>query len=1180
MGECPGCGAPKREGLRFCAQCGTALALVCPACGNPHEPGDRFCGGCGADITSGGRQEIHTVAERRVCSVLFCDVVGFTPLSESRDAEAVRELLSQYFDTARTVISRYGGVVEKFIGDAVMAVWGAPVAVEGDTERAVRAGLELVDAVAALGEQVGAAGLAARAGVVTGEVAVTLGATQEGMVAGDAVNTAARVQSVASAGSVWVDDATRRLAQAGVEFVDVGEHALKGKAEPLRLWRAGRVLSNVGGAQRVDGLQAPITGRDVELRLLKDLFHAAADRRQPRLVAVTGPAGVGKSRLGWEFEKYVDGLAALVRWHRGRCLSYGDGVAFWALAEIVRQRLDIAEDDPIETATAKLAAGLEQWVPDPDERGYVGVRLGRLLGLRLPGDTGQELNRDELFAGWRLWFERLADAAPVVLLVEDLHHADSGLLDFLDHLLDWARNVPVFVLTFSRPETRLERPGWGVGRNRTLLTLDPLDAASMTGLLQALVPGVPPVAASAIAAQAQGIPLFAVETIRALIDRDIVVPVEGVYRLVGDLGRLTVPDSLHGLLAARLDALDPDVRALVADAAVLGDSFAPEALAAVSARPENEIRAALSDLVRREVFEIAADPLSPQRGNYGFAHDMLRQVAYDTLSRRDRKIRHLAVAAHLRATYPGDGDEIIDVIARHYLDALTAVPDDADNDDLRAGAVEALTRAGERAARTGAARAAADHFAAAAHHAAAAQSPDRDLAAARLWERAAAAGFGSGHWATIVDYADHAITAYGLAGHTRAAARTQSLAGRAARAAGRFSEARDRLTIAIAELSDNPDADTIMAMSVLAALETFAGAADADRLTDDALALGQELGVSRDILAELLITRASWHVTAGHRAQAVAYLREAVRLAEEVGDMLSHSRALLNISDALTATDARAAAQAARDAADVARRAGNRQLVEVALSNLVVSQLQTGEWQEAMRIATEAIESDGLDGPFITINRATIALLRGDADTAQPGQAALSDVRASEDPQDQATVALFDATVAAAHNRPADALRQARAALDHIDALGPSADSIRWSWPIAARAAHQLGDTAEVSALLALLDRYQPGHLPPMLHAERDLTRARLAVGAGTVGAEADALFSTAVASLRERGTPYHLANGLLDHADHLVATGHRSEADALIEEARQIAGQLGAKPLAERAATIAGEHVATSPAR
>src|ERR1700691_2041269 len=254
------------------------------------------------------------------------------------------------------------------------------------------------------------------------------------------------------------------------------------------------------------------------------------------MVVVSGPAGVGKSRLGWEFEKYADGLAEQVWWHRGRCLSYGDGVAFWALAEIVRQRLGIAEEDPAEVAAGKLAAGLDRFVADPGERAYTGARLGRLLGVAFGADGAAALSREELFAGWRLFFERLAATQPVVLLIEDAQYADTGLLDFLDHLIDWSRDLPVYVLVFAQPELGQARPGFGAGRIRIMLTLDPLDPVSMDRLVDALVPGMPTAARAAISGQAQGIPLFAVETVRSLIDRDIVQPVDGVYRLVGDIG--------------------------------------------------------------------------------------------------------------------------------------------------------------------------------------------------------------------------------------------------------------------------------------------------------------------------------------------------------------------------------------------------------------------------------------------------------------------------------------------------------------------------------------------------------------------------------------------------------------------------------------------------------------------
>src|SRR4051794_26157120 len=855
MAECGNCRGQNPASAKFCESCGAALVTSCPACGTtPSHPGARFCLNCGQALTGApappAAVEVAPVAERRICSVIFCDLVGFTPLSESRDPEEVRELLSRYFDIARAVVARYGGTIEKFSGDAVMAVWGTPVALEGDTERAVRAALELVDAIAALGAEVGAAGMSARAGVVTGQVAVTLGATNEGMVAGDAVNTAARVQAAATAGTVLVDDTPRRLAQASVGFADAGVHELKGKSERQPLWRAARILSNVGGVQRGDGLGAPLTGRDVELRLVKDLFHASVDRRQPRLVVVSGPAGVGKSRLGWEFEKYVDGIAVVTAWHRGRCLSYGDGVSFWALAEIVRQRLTIAEEDPVDVAAAKLQSGLDTYLADESERQYVGLRLARLLRLPFPGDSGTELDRGELFAGWRLWFERIAAQRPVVLLIEDAQYADDGMLDFLDHLVDWARDIPIFVLAFTRPELDTTRPGWGSGRNRTALALDPLDAASLDQLIDALVPDMPAETVAAIAAQAQGIPLFAVETIRTLVDRDVVVPRDGVYRLVGEVGTLTVPDSLHGLLAARLDALDPGVRSLVADAAVLGSTFPAEALAAISGSEAALVRSALDELVRREVLTITSDPLSPQRGAYRFSHEMLRQVAYDTLSRRDRKARHLAVASHLRAAFPNDGEEVVDVLAQHYLDALNALPDDQDAGEVRHLAVEALVRAGERSRRTGARARAADSFTDAADLLAASADAGAGVAAARLAERAGTAALEAYDLDRSVELADRARDGYLRAGEKRLAARVQVLAGRALRLGGRHTESHERLVAALAVLEDSPDEDTLAALDQLGALATFSGTEDSGPLTEQALVLAQALDVGPGPMSE------------------------------------------------------------------------------------------------------------------------------------------------------------------------------------------------------------------------------------------------------------------------------------------------------------------------------------------
>src|SRR5215218_8797539 len=585
---CSHCGAENPAGQKFCGECGAALVATCSSCGAPNPPGQKFCGGCGSALGTdtpatapppAPPPALEPAAERRLVSVLFADLVGFTARSADRDPEDTRELLSRYFDTCRRLIELYGGTVEKFIGDAVMAVWGTPVATEDDAERAVRAALDLVAAVTALGDEVGASDLRARAGVLTGEAAVTIGAEGQGMVAGDLVNTASRVQTAADAGTVFVGDATRRATEQTVAYAEAGSFELKGKEGLVPLWRALRVVSGARGSLKSHGLEAPFVGRDRELRQLKDLFHASADERKAHLVSITGIGGIGKSRLGWEFYKYLDGLAETTYWQRGRCLAYGEGVAYWALADMVRFRCRIAEDDEPAAALAKLRSTLVELILDADERSYVEPRLAHLLGL---GDH-QARDRQDLFAAWRTFFERLAETYPTVLAFEDLQWADEGLLDFIEHLLDWSRSHPLFVVTAARPELLERRPTWGAGqRNFTSMYLEPLSGPEMEELLGGLVPGLPNALRDQILARAEGVPLYAVETVRMLLDRGLLVREGAVYRPAGEIRELEVPETLHALIAARLDGLSDEERRLLQDGAVLGKTFTRDAVAALS----------------------------------------------------------------------------------------------------------------------------------------------------------------------------------------------------------------------------------------------------------------------------------------------------------------------------------------------------------------------------------------------------------------------------------------------------------------------------------------------------------------------------------------------------------------------------------------------------------------------
>ena len=827
--NCSACGTENRAGRKFCSNCGAPLALACPACGAANDPDDRFCGECGAAL-EGEPRPAPAEAERRLVSVLFGDLVGFTPLSEDQDPEAVRELLSRYFDTARRVIERYGGTVEKFIGDAVMAVWGTPIAREDDAERAVRAGLELVEIVATLDE-----GLAMRVGVVTGEAAVTIGAEGQGMVAGDLVNTASRVQATATAGTVFVGERTRRASEAAIAYEDAGAHELKGKSEPVPLWRAARVIASRRGEGRATGLEAPFVGRERELRLIKDLFHAASDERRARLVSILGIAGIGKTRLSSEFERYIDGLVGDVYWHRGRCLAYGDGIAYWALAEMVRMRAGIAEQEHPETAAGKLRETLEQHLADAEERAWVEPRLAQLLGLEERVST----DREDLFAAWRLFFERLAEEGPTVLVFEDLQWADAALLDFVDYLLDWSRNHPLFVLALTRPELSERHAGWGATkRDFTSIALEPLSDEAIDELLEGLVPDLPQELRARIRERAEGVPLYAVETVRMLVDRG------------GDIESLEVPETLHALIAARLDDLGPTERRVIEDASVLGKSFTKEGLAALTGMDAQELEPILSTLVRKDLLTLQADPRSPERGNYNFLQALVQRIAHDTLSRKEQKARHLAAARYFVESWGSEDAEIVEVTAAHYLDAYRADPDAPDAGEIRAAAREALVRAARRAGSLAATEQAQRYFEQAAELA------EEPRTQAELLEQAGSMAEASGRLGDGVKLFEQAISLFTAEDLPHAAARVEAKLASVLWDEGQIDTAAERMARSFEILrNDEPDEDLAMLAAQLARIHWFTGNFEASvEPLEFALEIAESLFLP-EVLSEALNTK-------------------------------------------------------------------------------------------------------------------------------------------------------------------------------------------------------------------------------------------------------------------------------------------------------------------------------------
>jgi class 3 adenylate cyclase/tetratricopeptide (TPR) repeat protein len=1094
-------------------------------------------------------------AELRRVSVMFVDLVGYTPLTESWDPSDVRDLLGHYFETARGIVDRYGGTIDKFIGDAVMAVWGTPVAREDDAARSVRAALELVDAVASLGHRVGAPDLRARAGIVTGQAAML--SRDQGVVVGDRVNTAARIQGVAEPGTVFVDDVTRQVTAPVIGYEDAGRHALKGKSEPLQLWRAVELLATAPDADR-DRLQAQFVGRDAELRLIKELLHAAVSRSSAGLVAVSGAAGVGKSRLRWELLDYLTGLPDRFLWHPGRCLPYGDGVAYWALAEMVRHRLGIPEDAPVEETERKLHAGVERWVNDPGEREFVSARLGVLLGVAEGGP-----GREELFAGWRLFFERMAELDPVVMVFEDMHCADDGLLDFVEYLLDWSAHHRIFILTLARPELSERRPGWAARhRGATAMSLEPLGDGAMEDLIDA-VATLPMTAKRRIISHAEGVPLYAIETVRALADRGVLVERDGALVLTGELGELDVPPSLISLLGARLDALGSDERELVRSMSVFGGNFPLAAAQALSGMPEGDAGAVLASLVRKQVLTVRADPHSPDRGQYRFSQMLLRTVAYETLSKRERKSRHLAAAHYLSHAFANEGEDVAEVLAAHYLQAYRAAADDSDATQLRTEAIAALRRGAQRAAAVGAPQTAERAYRTAVDLAAT-EDERVDLVTA-----AGEMALVDGRYEESLELFDDAAARLRGLGRERDAARLSSTSGHALRRVGRSAEAIDVMRHGLASLSgDGEDRDVArinveLGVALLAAGRLREAAEPLER----ALELAQALELPH-VLAGALTYKAQLCVALGRATEARILFDGAIELCGryELTDRLIVAE--LNSGDFLRRFDLPGAAERTSDALATARRAGSRVYESVAASNLMRVWEYAGTWDDLERLGVELLDAapERPGAEYLHLDLALLAASRGNTETAREHLAGMAPWRNTEANEARWTYAACEATIALAGGDAAVALHLLSDTIGEIiSAEGASSQASRIGYPCAIEAAVALGRDGEAAELLALLASRPPGHVPPFL-------RAQLARGEGLLAAAeadnatAEARLVAAKDELSALGYPYWLARVQAELASLLIDDHRAAEARVLLDDAIAVLKDLRAVPALERA--------------
>ncbi len=1140
---CAACGHDNEPGSRFCDECGATMAVACPSCAEPNRPDARFCKSCGAQMAGETAPQARhaqpaATAERRLVTVLFTDLVGFTTFAEDRDPELVRELLSRYFETATDLIGRHGGTVEKFIGDAVMAVWGTPAAHEDDAERAVRAALELVEAVRALSPA-----LQARAGVLTGEAAVTLGAQNQGMVAGDLVNTAARLQGVAEPGTVLVGEATMRAASGAIVFEPIGDHSLKGKTAPIPAWHALRVVAARGGQGRADALEAPFVGRDEELRQLKEQLHAVGREQRVRLVSITGPAGIGKSRLVWELEKYVDGVTENIWWHRGRSPSYGEGITFWALGEMIRRRAGLAEDDDEATTRERIAATLAQHVPDAGDRERIEPALLTLLGV----EPAPEGGRDTLFPAWRLFFEKIAASGTTVLVFEDLQWADSGLLDFIDHLLDWLKALPVMVVTLARPELFDRRPDWAAGRRHlTAMSLEPLSNDAITELLAGLVPGLPDPAVRAIVARAEGMPLYAVETVRALLADGRIERLGDAYQPVGDLSQLAVPESLRSLIASRLDGLEGADRSLLQDAAVLGQAFSTDAVAAINGAPAAELEPRLRALVRRELLELESDPSSPERGQYRFVQSLIREVAYATLARRDRRARHIAVARH----FEGQGDEeLAGALASHYLAAHQASDEGPEADALAAQARIALSAAADRAASLGAPDQAVTFL----DQALSVTTDPTDRA--ELLHRASLSASVAAR-RDAAEYATAAIEAFRQLNDAVGVARATGRLGHILLESGEQAEAVRVLEAAIAA-AEEVDAPPVLAETLSYMARAYMRGADQQKAVaaaDRSLIIAERLNLE-EVATEALLNKGSALDNLGRRREGIALLEMAVERSRRYGWTSRELRARHNLAAAYADDEPVRATLMTQEALELARQLGDRGSAVGLCANTAIGMYDAGrDWDEQMASLKEV-----LAGTTLRFDRIRLRSALGLFETAR-GEA-LDSLAAemreivgdSSNPAELQMLAFAESDVALLSGDLARAYRQGILATELATSQPEAGYYIAGRAAILARNLEWMRPAAEGMARVQLSGRSNTA-----------LKVQYVAAVAALEGRRADALvgFRESRNLVRDMGLWFQAARHTMEA---IILLPDEPEVLAWADEARSLFEKLGAKPYLDR---------------
>ena len=1132
----------------------------CAVCGQDNPGGFRFCGACGAPLAAPPRAPAE---ERRLVTVLFCDLVGFTARSDQADPEDVGALLRPYHTRLRTEIERLGGTLDKFIGDGVMAVFGAPVAHEDDPERAVRCALGILAASAELQ-------LTVRIGITTGEALVRPGvARQTEGVVGDVVNTASRLQGVAPAGGVVVGEATFRATSRAFDYQELGPVPVKGKADPVPVWRLLAARSRTG-IEAIRRAGTPFVGRKAELDLLEGLFERTLADRTVRLVTVVGEPGVGKSRYVSELATSVDDRPELVTWRQGRCLPYGDGITFWALGEIVKAQAGILESDPPAEVTGKLRAALDSLIPDPPEREWLRARLAPLLGVAGPDAVKAE--RDELFAAWRRFVEAMASDHPLVLVVEDLHWADPTMLEFLQHLVERSADLPLLIVATARAELLERHPGWGDGTPAaTRIPLGALTDLEVARLVASLVGrAMLPVGVQALLLErAGGNPLYAEEFARLLADQGLVAEnqVDGEVAAVPDI---PVPETVHGLIAARLDTLAPEVRALVQDAAVVGRVFWPGAVAAMDGGDRDggeAVQAALAELERKQLVQRTRTSSVQHQDEYVFWHALVRDVAYAQIPRAGRARRHQAVAEWVEAVAGERVGDLAEVVAHHYGQALTyaraANEPQAQIDKLVEPTRRFLVLAGDRTINLDLDRARAYY------RQAVELGQPRDPERPHLLVRTGRVAFQSGDYPEAVAVYEEAIADLRASGDLQGLGATLGRLATVLWNQGDTRRANAVLTEAIELLEREPPGPELVSVYVrMAGDRVVSGhASEALDWADKALALADELGGLPRIRPRALDVRGMARCDLGDFG-GMDDLRAGLALGLELGSGYDTAVLYNNLAEPVWLVEGpRAAMAVCEDGVDFAERRGLSEAAMWLRASTLGPLLDLGRWEEAVVLADEAIAWDlahGGDYLAIGCRRYVTVILawQGDLIAARDLSAKVLPRARDIDDLQQLVPALVNAAL-----------------VEH--ASGDRAAALSLVEEAARTTAERAGGRRFLGQYLADMVRIAAGPAPTLARdlvadAETTATRYRLtAATAHAVLTEATGEPESAAARYAEAAAGWNAYGQALEHALALLGQGRclarlgRPDAQSVLRVAHHHLTTLGARPSAAEAGAL-----------